>query len=91
MTNATTKDQIIALFQDNLDNEISASDMRVYIEAIFDTKEEIITKINTFDDLLANNTHIYEGSLVVIYSGVDTGLYLSIINQPQAITDFIKI
>ena len=89
MTNNTTKDQILALFEDNFDNEISAADMRVYIEAIFE-KEEKIIKVPNIGSISAH-INIYEGSLVIIYQGIDKGLYLSIINQPQVIGDLIKI
>ncbi len=91
MTNNTIKDQIIALFQDNADNEISAADMRIYIEAIFNSKEEIITKIALETDLPSSNDNIYEGSLVIIYNdGETSGLYLSTTNQPT-FGDLIKI
>ena len=90
MTNNTTKNDILELFPDNATNDISAADMRVYIEAIFE-KEEKIIKIALVSDLAAN-TNIYEGSLVVIYNdGDNSGLYLSIINQPNSITHLIKI
>ena len=91
MTNNTIKDQVLALFQDNANNDISAADMRVYIEAIFASKEEIIVKVATELDLPTNNTNIYEGSLVVIYNDTTNGLYLSTINQLTSIGDLIKI
>ena len=92
MTNNTIKDQVLALFQDNNDNEISAADMRVYIEAIFNSKEEVITKIALASDLASNKDGIYEGSLVIIYNdGNNSGLYLSTINQPTLLSDLIKI
>lgn len=92
MTNNTIRDEILGLFDDNANNEISAADMRTYINAIFASKEEIVTKISTATDLAANNTNIYEGSLIIVYNdGVNTGLYLSPVNQPTDITELIKI
>ena len=86
------KNDILALFQDNFNNEISAQDMRTYIEAIFDEKEEPVIKIPTLAVLASNNTKIYEGSLVVVYNDLtNTGIYLSKINQPAAVTDLWKL
>ncbi len=91
MTNNTTKDEILALFPDNADNEISAADIRVYINAIFE-KEEKIIKIDNLVNLAANNTNIYEGSLVIFYNDTNNqGLYLSIVNQPELLSELIKI
>ncbi len=92
MTNNTLKNDILALFDDNHDNEISASDMRLYIEAIFDSKEELVVKVSSLGDLPSSNTNIFEGSLVVVYNdGDNTGLYLSKINQPVSLDDIYKI
>lgn len=93
MTNNTIKDQVLSLFHDNSNNEISAADMRVYIEAIFNSKEEKIVKINALANLAANNSKIYEGTLVIIYGDEASynGVYLSKVNQPTLILDLIKI
>ena len=93
MTNNGTKDQILDLFPDNNEYEISARDMRTYIEAIFGDKEVQVIKIASASDIPFNNEHIYEGSLVVIYRGgdIETGLYISTINQPLDITQLIKV
>lgn len=87
----TLKNTILALFQDNVDNEISAADMRTFIEAIFE-KEETIIKIATEADLVPNNTNIYEGTLVAIYNEpTNQGLWLSTVNQPTLISELIKL
>lgn len=93
MTNNTTKDQIIALFPDNADNEISASDMRVYTEAIFNDKEVKVVKIQYIANLAAESAEIYEGSIVVIWGDENTynGLYLSKVNQPTVTSELIKL
>ncbi len=64
--------------------------MRTSINAIFSDRQETIVKISDFSELPIL-TNIYEGSLVVVYSGINNGLWLSIINQPQTETDLIKI
>jgi len=94
MTNNDTKDRVLALFPDNNEYDISAGDMRAYIEAIFSDKEVQVIKIATSNDIPFNNTNIYEGSLVVIYRGTtpdEKGLYLSTINQPLDISQLIRI
>jgi len=94
MSNNDLKDQILALFPDNNNYEITAADMRIYIEAIFGDKEVVIIKIRNLSDLPANNSNIYEGSLVVIYSDVNSdniGLYLSKVNQPTNPSDLIQL
>ncbi len=92
MTNNDTRDQIIALFPDNFDNEISAQDMRTYINAIFDTKEELTVKIATATDISLYNANIYEGSMVIIFNDAEnTGIYLSTVNQPTNISELIKL
>ncbi len=90
MTNNTTHQEIIDLFPDNTDNSISAEDMRLSMNGIFTDREVKVVKISDFSDLpLALN--IYEGTLVIVYQGTDTGLYLSLINQPQQESELITI
>jgi len=91
-SNNNTKQIILDLFIDNVTNDISASDMRSFINSSFDTKEEIIIKIDTLNNLSANNSNIYEGSLVIIWNDKpNNGVYLSVINQPLDINDLILI
>jgi len=93
-TNNFTKDDVLALFPDNANYEITAADMRQYVEAIFNDKEVVIVKIPTLSDLAFNNFSIYEGSLVVIYLDSDPsliGIYMSKINQPVIISDLIQL
>lgn len=94
MTNNDVKNQVLALFPDNANFEITASDMRMYVEAIFADKEVVIIKIPTASDLAFHNANIFEGSLVVIYNdsteGV-VGIYMSMVNQPTLMTDLIQL
>lgn len=94
MTNNTTKNQVIALFPDNNNQEISAADMRSYVEAIFSDKETKIIKINSLNNLAFNNSEIYEGSFVAIWGDGNQnriGLYISKINQPVILSDLIQL
>lgn len=90
MTNNTTEQDIVALFPDNVDNEISAESMRTAVNGIFTDRQETVVKISDFTELSILN-NIYEGTLVVVYTGQDIGLWLSKINQPQLSADLIKI
>ena len=93
-SNNTTRDEVLALFPDNTNYEITAEDLRTYVNAIFSDKEVVILKLLNLSMLGANNTHIYEGSLVVIYGDADTskiGIYLSKINQPIGEPDLIQL
>jgi hypothetical protein len=83
MTNDTLKQETLVLFADNITNEISASDMRQYVENIWLKSEDKIYKINKFADLPTNNVRIFENSIVAILDeGLESGLYLSLSNQP---------
>ena len=90
-SNNTTKQDILALFPDNTNNEITAEDLRISVENLFNDKETPILRIDRLNNLAFNNTRIYEGSLLIIYADNNTGLYLSKINQPLLDTDLIKI
>ena len=89
MTNNTTHQDVIDLFPDNVDNNISAGDMRTAFNGVFNDRSETIIKLETLGDLPLSD--IYEGTLIVVYSGADIGLWLSIINQPNSSSDLIKI
>jgi len=94
MTNNTVKDSILTLFPDNNTNEISAADMRTYVEGVFADKEVKVSKINTLSNLAANNANIYEGTLVVVYRDNivgNIGLYISTVNQPTSSSELIQI
>ena len=88
----TLKDEILALFPDNLVQEISALDMRNYVHGIFDNKEELIVKVETAQDIKLNKLKIFEKSLISIYNdGPNNGLWMSTANNPIRLTQFIKI
>ncbi len=92
MTNNTLKDSILDLFPDNNNHEITAEDMRIYVGAIFDNKEELVIKIPNEASIPANNTKIFEASLVIVYDDHGkTGLYVSKVNQPSTLSEMIKI
>lgn len=91
-SNNTIKDQILTLFPDNNTQEISASDMRIFVHSIFGNKEELVNKATDEADMKINNTKIYENSVVLITAaGVDSGVYVSRVNQPISLLQLDKI
>lgn len=86
------KDQILELFPDNNTKEITAADMRIFVNSIFDSKEEFVQKIETADDIKLNNSKIFENSVVIIWNDyINNGVYISKANNPISILQLIKI
>ncbi len=56
------KESILTLFDDNVVGAISASDMRVFVETIFDNKENEIHVFETIDDIEEYRNNINIGS-----------------------------
>lgn len=89
----TTRDEVLALFPDNLNQEISASDMRIYVNAVFDDREVKVVKIEKVIHLPPRNSNIYEHTIVLVYNDTidNNGVYLSKVNQPIAKVQLTKI
>ena len=97
---STIKDSILALFDDNVVGAISAADMRIFVEAIFDSKEN---EIHVFDSILAvevyrvNNEYPIEKFDIVVITDAtnsnqitDRGLYIALKANPGT-EDLFKI
>ncbi len=94
MTNNDTKNRVLELFPDNNKYDISALDLRTFVEAVFNDREVKVIKISSSLDIPFNSSEIYEGSLVIIYRGIssdEVGIYLSTVNQPTNINQLIRI
>ncbi len=88
----TLKDQILTLFPDNNNKEISAADMRIFVEAIFDNKEELVIKATDQADMKTQNAKIFENSVVLItHAGNESGVYVSRANQPISLLQLDKV
>lgn len=88
----TLKDQILALFPDNDSAEISALDMRTFVNAVFDSKEEIVVKVPTAADIKIQKADIFEKTLVVIENETaNNGVYVSNANNPISLLQLTKI
>lgn len=88
----TIKDQILTLFPDNNEQEISAADMRIFVHSIFNNKEELISKATDEADMKANNSKIYENSVVLItHAGAESGVYVSRANNPISLLQLDKV
>jgi len=88
----TLKDQILALFPDNNNREISALDMRTFVDAVFDSKEELVIKVPTAADIKIQKLKIFEKSIVIIEEETaNNGVYVSNVNNPISINQLTKI
>jgi len=93
-SNNISRDEALSLFLENINGDITAEDMRLFVNGIFDDKEVIIRKYQEFDDLITDNADVYEGSLVAIYGDnclSDLGIYMSLANQPTSSSQFKKL
>ena len=88
----TLKDQVLLLFPDNNNKEISAADMRIFVEAIFDNKEELVIKATDEADMKLKKANIFENSVVLItHSGEDNGVYVSRANNPISLLQLDRV
>jgi hypothetical protein len=98
---STVKNSILALFDDNLTGAITASDMRIFVEAIFDSKEneihvfETLSDIDTYRSTSTNPYPISKFDLVVITDethqenwGSERGIYISLKDAPSQVDVF---
>ena len=65
MPKNTTKDQVLSLFFDNTTEEISAHDVRDFVNAIWEDSERNIHKLQKISDIYSNNK-IFQGELVTV-------------------------
>lgn len=79
------KDRILNLFLDNIVSDITPSDMRHFVNTVFDSKENSIRKIATLNDIERIFPYpILKGDLVVIFEDPNyNGIYLSKKDNPS--------
>jgi len=88
----TIKDQILTLFPDNNEREISAADMRIFVHSIFNNKEELVIKATDEQDMKEQKSKIFEGSVVLItHDGDNSGVYVSRANNPISLLQLDKV
>jgi hypothetical protein len=99
MTNI--KDQILVLFQDNVMGGISAEDMRIFVNAVFDSKENEIRVYEKLQDVtdyrLSNPMYPINQNDVVIITDhnntaeyTDSGIYLAPKTNPSG-DDLVRL
>lgn len=86
------KNKILNLFLDNLVNDITPADMRIFVNSIFDSKENTIRKLNLISDISRIfPTPIIKNDLVVVYDDFENnGIYLVQKDQPT-VNDLLLI
>jgi len=88
-----TKESILALFDDNIVGAISAADMRIFVDTIFDTKENTIHIFEKLSELITYRQSakypIKKFDLIVITDSQnsnqikDTGIYIALKDNPD--------
>jgi len=94
MASNNTKNETLNLFLDNVYGNITAADLRTFVSNIFDDKEVVVRKYVNLDAFeIADNSNVFEGSLVVITGSTDAenGLYISLSNQPTSRTNLLQV
>jgi len=84
MANNIIKDQTLNLFPDNVNGEITASDMRQFIDNIWWDKERKINKFKTLQDAFVY-PDLYQLDLFLIVEEQNdskNGVYVALVNQP---------
>jgi hypothetical protein len=87
------KDLILDLFADNTDGDITASDMRKFVEGVWADKERKINKYKTLSEALSD-PYLYQLDLFLI---VDepvisrNGIYVALINQPNNENEIVQV
>jgi len=88
-----TKDAVLALFPDNNTQEISAADIRTFVNAVFDVKEDLVIKLDLASDLILEKSRIFYRTIVIVENDTKelNGIYLSKVDNPINIVQCTKI
>ncbi len=79
------------LFLDNTIGDITASDLRAFVDNIFIDSEVKTQKFKSIVNFESGDvSNVYEGTLV-LFTEEDKGLYISLSNQPASISLLVKI
>jgi hypothetical protein len=87
------KDETLNLFPDNTDGDITASDMRQYIDNIWKDKERKINKYPNLSEAFAHS-ELYQLDIFLITKEPiqsKNGIYVSLINQPNNETEIVQV
>ncbi len=100
---STIKDSILALFDDNITGAITASDLRIFVDTIFDSKENninVFDRLSEIDTYLLNENTKYPIQKFDIISitdnqhqqnwGSEKGIYIALKDSPTS-SDVLKI
>jgi len=87
------KDIILDLFSDNSNGDITASDMRQFVDGIWEDKERKINKYKTLNNAF-QDTNLYQLDIFIIVEEIadsKNGIYVSLINQPNNEADIAQV
>lgn len=90
-SNNNTQSSTRNLFLDNAVGDITAENLRTFVDNIFEDGEVNISKFTSLTNFESGDvSKVYEGSLVVC-TEEDKGLYISLSNQPTSRTFLVQI
>jgi len=87
------KDETLNLFPDNTDGDITASDMRQYVENVWKDKERKINKYPTLSEAF-QHPELYQLDIFLITKEPiqsKNGIYVALINQPNNENEIVQV
>jgi len=93
MANNIIKDITLDLFPDNVNGEITASDMRQFVNNIWWDKERKINKYPTLNDAYSD-PYLFALDIFLITKELPdskNGIYVALINQPNNISEIVQV
>ena len=87
------KDETLNLFPDNTDGDITASDMREFVNNVWFDKERKINKYPTLQDAFSDS-NLYQLDIFLITKEPvqsKNGIYVSLINQPNYENEIVQV
>ena len=87
------KDIILDLFSDNTNGDITASDMRTFVDGVWADKERKINKYKLLNDAYNDNNLYQLDIFIIVEEPLDSknGIYVSLINQPNNETEIAQV
>ena len=76
------KQSTLNLFLDNIVDNISAADLRIFVDNVWDDKENTIRKIGNLPAIL-DEINVEAGDIIICTSGSDEGMYIADIKHPE--------
>ncbi|MCD6435372.1 MAG: hypothetical protein J7L15_03210, partial [Clostridiales bacterium] len=76
------KQSTLNLFLDNIVDNISAEDMRLFVENVWSDKENSVRKISNLSQI-ADQIGIEQNDIIICTEGTDEGMYIALVKDPE--------